>query len=293
MQNMTKWSTIRRSSHLNSSFLSNMSTPTLIDTQLHNLEAERSLLGCLLIDPDKLVDVLTVVSPGDFYDPTYRQIFEAIRELYQGGKAIDFVTISAKLSDNKKVSQIGGSAFLAQIAADVPTASHAEHYAQILREKAMRRQMIQSGNRIASLAHEESRPAVELLEQAEEQLFAITRGVTNDHTVPIRDAIAAWHDKFAELYETADEQKLLGIQTGFSDLDHHLVGLDPEEVCVIAGRPGMGKTALALNIAMNVTERQDKRVAIISLEMNRQQLIERMCFEALDRARSIPIANAI
>ncbi|HAI98503.1 TPA: replicative DNA helicase [Candidatus Peribacteria bacterium] len=251
-------------------------TLTHVEAQPHSVEAERTVIGALLIDPDAIIRVCDFLRPEDFYDPTLRQIFEAIFALYQQHEPIDFVTVSSKLTDNKKIQEIGGSAFLAQLASDVPTASHIYQYGQIVKTKAVHRRIIAAGQKISALGYEEGRHVPELLEEVEKMVFQITNTYLKEKFMHIRDILEMRYERFAELHESKEEDAVKGVPTGFNALDTKLSGLQPSDVIIIAARPSMGKSSLALNIAQNAAIRSGKVVGIFSLEMSKEQLVDRL-----------------
>ncbi|MFH0770657.1 MAG: replicative DNA helicase [Candidatus Peregrinibacteria bacterium] len=248
----------------------------LLQTQPHSLEAERTVIGALLMDPEAVIRVSDFLRPEDFYDPTLRQIYQAIFDLYQQHEPVDFVTVGTKLADNKKIQDIGGSAFLADLAANVPTSSHVYQYGQIVKTKAVHRRIIAAGQKIAGLGYEESRRVPDLLEEVEKTIFQITNTFLKDKFVHIRDILEMRYERFAELHETKDEDVLKGVPTGFHAIDAKLSGLQPSDLIIIAARPSMGKSSLALNMAQNAAIRFGKSVGIFSLEMSKEQLVDRL-----------------
>lgn len=255
-----------------------MVTPTAstIQTQPHSVEAERTVLGALLVDPEAIIKVSDFLSPTDFYDPTLREIYQAVSDLYMSHEPVDFVTVGTKLANNEKVQKAGGSAFLAELASEVPTSSHVYQYGQIVKTKAVHRRIISAGQRIAGLGYEEEKPVPELLDQVEKTIFEITNLYLKDKFIHIRDILEARYERFAEMHESKDEETVKGVPTGFKSLDMKLSGLQPSDLVVIAARPSMGKTSLALNIAQNAAIRGHKNVGIFSLEMSKEQLVDRL-----------------
>ncbi|OGJ59548.1 replicative DNA helicase [Candidatus Peribacteria bacterium RIFCSPHIGHO2_01_FULL_55_13] len=247
-----------------------------IGVQPHSLDAEKTVLGALLLDPDAIIKISDFMIPDDFYDPVYRSVFQAIFGLYQQHQPIDFVTVSEKLRTDSKIQDLGGSAFLAQLAAEVPTASHVYQYGQIVKTKAVHRRIIAAGQRISALGYEEGRQIPDMLEEVEKTVFNISNTFLKDKFVHIRDVLTARYERFAELHETKDEDQVKGVPTGFKGLDMKLSGLQPSDLIVLAGRPSMGKTALALNIAQNAAIRSHKSVGVFSLEMSKEQLVDRL-----------------
>ncbi|MDD5623272.1 MAG: replicative DNA helicase [Candidatus Peribacteraceae bacterium] len=249
---------------------------TLIETQPHSIEAERTVLGALLVDPDAIIKVSDFLLPADFYDPVYREVYQAVHDLYQAHEPIDFITVSTKLKGNQKVESSGGSAFLAEVASDVPTSSHVYQYGQIVKTKAVHRRIIAAGQKIMGFGFEEGKLVPELLDQVEKTVFEISNMYLKDKFVHIQEILEARYERFAEMHESKDEGTTKGVPTGFHALDQKLSGLQPSDLVVIAARPSMGKTSLALNIAQNAAIRSGKTVGIFSLEMSKEQLVDRL-----------------
>ncbi len=247
-----------------------------IDAPPHSLEAEQTVLGALLMDPEAMIKVSEMLRPEDFYDPTYRTIFSAIFDLYHEHQPIDIITVSTKLTDNKKIQDIGGSAFIAELAANVPTAAHVYKYGQIVKTKAVHRRIIQAGDQIKAFGFDVEREVPEILEQVEKTVFNISSSFLKEKFIHIRDVLDSRYEKFAEMHEAKDDDYVKGVPTGFKTLDFKLSGFQPSDLIVIAARPSMGKTALALNIAQNAAIRFGKSVGIFSLEMSKEQLVDRL-----------------
>jgi len=248
----------------------------ILEAQPHSAEAERTVLGALLLDPEAIVKVSDLLVPEDFYDPVHRLIYQAITDLYQGHEPIDFVTVSSKLADVKKIQDIGGSGFLAELAATVPTSSHIYQYGQIVKTKAVHRRIITAGQSITGLGYEVERPIAELLDEVEKTVFSITNAYLKEKFIHIRDVLGARYEKFAELHEAKDDNVVKGVATGYHSLDMKLSGLQPSDLVILAARPSMGKTSLALNIAQNAAIRAHKTVGVFSLEMSKEQLVDRL-----------------
>ncbi len=246
-----------------------------LDVQPHSLEAEQTVLGALMVDPDAIIKVSDLLQPEDFYDPTYRLVYAAIHELYQSHQPIDIVTVSNKLADNKKLQDVGGSACLAELASKVPTSAHVYKYGQIVKSKAVHRRIIQAGEQIKALGFEIDQEIPELLEKVEKTVFNISATFLKEKFIHIRDILSARYEKFAEMHESKDSV-IKGVPTGYAALDAKLSGFQPSDLIIIAGRPSMGKTALALNIAQNACIKHNKTIGIFSLEMSKEQLVDRL-----------------
>jgi replicative DNA helicase len=250
-------------------------TSATFDAPPHSPEAERTVLGALLLDPDAILKISDFLKPEDFYEPVHRRIFEAMFGLYSQHVPIDFVTVSTKLADDKAVQDAGGSAFLADIASSVPTSSHVYQYAQIVKSKAVHRNIIQAGQHISGLGYETDRPIPELLDEVEKTVFQITNTFLKEKFIHLRDVLDARYEKFAELHE-AGEEATKGVSTGFAALDYKLSGLQPSDLIILAARPSIGKTSLAMNIAVNAAVKGKKTVGVFSLEMSKEQLVDRL-----------------
>lgn len=246
----------------------------LLETQPHDLDAERTVLGAVLLDGESMLKISDLIAPGDFYDPIHRVVFQAMTDLYNQHQPIDFVTVSSKLGDTKALDDVGGSAFLAELASMVPTASHIYQYAQLVKQKAVHRSIIQAGQRIAGIGYETTRAIPELLEEVEKTVFGITNTFMKDKFMHIRDVLDMRYERFAELH-ASDDAETRGIPTGFKSLDNKLSGLQPSDLIILAARPSMGKTSFALNLAMNAAM-HNKTVGVFSLEMSKEQLVDRL-----------------
>src|SRR3989338_1682160 len=235
-------------------------SPTGLETPTHAPDAERTVLGALLLDPDAILKVSDFLRAEDFYDPKYRIIYGAINDLYQKHEPIDFVTLVSRLKDIGKIDDIGGSAFLAELASSVPTSSHIYQYGQIVKAKAVHRNIISAGRSIVGLGYETNRAIPELLDEVEKTIFQITNAFLKEKFVHVRDVLDQRYERFAEMHASGDDDSVKGVPTGFYALDQKLSGLQPSDLVVLAGRPSMGKTALALSIAQNAAIRSKKTV---------------------------------
>lgn len=228
------------------------------------------------MDPEAIIKVSDLLTPEDFYEPTYKVIYAAIHDLYQRHQPVDIVTVSAKLRDDKRVDDIGGSAFLAEIATRVPTSAHVVKYAQIVKTKSVLRRIINAGEKIKGLGYAENRDIPELLEEVEKTVFQISATFLKEKFVHIRDILSERYERFAEMHEAKDEESLKGVPTGYQALDFKLSGFQPSDLIIIAARPGIGKTSLALNVAQNAAIKHGKSIGIFSLEMSKEQLVDRL-----------------
>jgi len=242
----------------------------------HNLEAERTVIGALLTDPQAIFKVDARLAKQDFYDPVFGHIYQAIQCLSQKGTPVDFVTVTNTLKDSGKVQQIGGSAFLAELASNVPTSSHVENYADIVLEYSRRRQLATLATHLATLAYEDGKSASELIEHAEQEFLQLSHSSNTQKPVTLADMSADRFERYTMLYEADDPTEHYGTRTGFRGLDDLMTAMAPGQVIVLAGRPSMGKTALALDIARHVGLTQKKTVAIFSLEMTKEEIFDRI-----------------
>lgn len=239
-----------------------------------NTEAEASLLGALLIDADAIVKVADIVMAQDFYDERNKRIFEAIEQLYEKHSPIDVLTLADQLKGTGFLDMVGGPGYLTELTNFVPTAAHAEQYAQIVAQKALRRRLIKASQEITGMGFDEGKNLQELIEEAETRLFEVSQKHVKQDVTSLETILAESFDRLDELHK--DKGKIRGIPTGFKDMDNILAGLQRSDLFILAARPSMGKTALALNIAHNVALKANEPVLMFSLEMSKEQLVDRM-----------------
>jgi replicative DNA helicase len=240
-----------------------------------NIEAEASVLGSLLIDPEAISLVADFLHAEDFYRDAHRILYEAIMRLYERHEPADFVTVCHELSRENKLEMIGGEGYIASLVSLVPTSGNIEHYGRIVERMATLRRVIHAGGQIVASAYTED-DADAVLEQAEQLIFAVRQGhaLKRSQTAHIRDAVAAYMDRLDMLQQRRGE--LLGVPTGFSDLDRLLGGLQRSDLIILAARPAVGKTSFALSLAHNAAVKYQSRVGIFSLEMSVDQLVQRL-----------------
>jgi replicative DNA helicase len=243
------------------------------------LESERSLLGSLLIDRESVIKISDIVTRNDFYDDNHWVIYEAILELYKKNKPIDLVTVSEALSGRGELDLVWGNSYLAELTIAVPTSSHVFEYAQIVKSKALLRRLINTGTTIASLGYDEVSDINWLLEKAEQSLFQITQTFIKNRLTHIRDILDLRYEEYAEIHEDPKKIEDSRVMTGFKNLDNKLQWLRGWDLVILAARPSMGKTAMALNIGQQVAKKRN--VAIFSLEMSKEQLTDRMVCSAM------------
>jgi replicative DNA helicase len=239
-----------------------------------NAEAEASLLGALLIDSDAIVKIADNLRPEDFFDPKHQRIYEATVQLYEQRQAIDVLTLADRLKNNGYLESIGGAAYLTELTNFVPTATHVEQYADIVAQKAMRRRLIAASKEISGLGYDESKQLRDLIETAETRLFEVSQQHIKQNIVGLEAILAESFDRLDDLHK--DKAKVRGVPTGFKDLDNLLAGFQRSDLLVLAARPSMGKTALQLNFAHNVAVQSNQPVLIFSLEMSKEQLVDRL-----------------
>jgi len=251
-----------------------------------DIDAERCVLGGILIEDGVLVKVIELLSPGDFYLEKHAVIYEAMLELFEHNDPQDLVTLNSYLKSKGKLDAIGGTAYIAELTGVLPVASNVVHYAKIVRNKSVLRRLIQASSEIASLCYEETGDVDELLESAESTIFEISQDKIRPSFYPLKTVLKECVVKIQKLYER--KELITGVPSGFVDLDRLTAGFQPSDLIIVAGRPSMGKTAFALNVAQNAAIRSQVPVVIFSLEMSREQLGMRMlCSEAKIDAQKI------
>jgi replicative DNA helicase len=242
--------------------------------QPQNTDAEASLLGAVLIDQDAIVKIADSINPDDFFDAKHQHIYEAIINLYEKRQAIDVLTLSDQLKNMGYLDMVGGPTYLTELTNFVPTASHVEQYADIVAQKSMRRRLIQTSHEIGGLGFDESKSLKELIEEAETRLFQVSQQHVKQTIVSIEDILAESFERLDELHK--DKKAIRGVPTGFKDMDNILAGLQRSDLFILAARPSMGKTAFVLNLAHNVAVNAKEPVLLFSLEMSKEQLVDRL-----------------
>lgn len=242
--------------------------------QPHNEEAEASLLGAILIDADALVKIADAVAPSDFYDARLQRIYEAVLQLYDRRSPIDVLTLADQLKNNGNLDLVGGPGYLTELTNFVPTAAHVEQYAEIVAQKSLRRRLITASQEIVDLGYDEGRSLRELVEEAESSLFQVSQKHIKQSIVSIETVLTENWERLDELAHSKGE--IRGVTTGFRDMNKILAGLQRSDLFILAARPSMGKTAFALNLAHNVATIANEPVLIFSLEMSKEQLVDRL-----------------
>ncbi|AUG56237.1 MAG TPA: replicative DNA helicase [Ruminiclostridium sp.] len=245
-----------------------------------SIEAEQSVLGASLLDKEVLSSITEIIDVSDFYRDDHKEIFEAIMDLYERGEPIDLITVSEQLKIRGSLDAVGGLEYLTGLVNAVPTTANAKHYAKIVEEKSILRKLIKISSEIINMGYEQAEEVEYILDKAEKGIFDISQGRNSQGFAQIKDVLIETFDRLEELYNS--KGSVTGIPTGFIDLDHKTAGLHNSDLILIAARPAMGKTSFALNIAQYAAIHSQVPVAIFSLEMSKEQLVNRMlCCEAM------------
>ncbi|PIR73306.1 MAG: replicative DNA helicase [Candidatus Moranbacteria bacterium CG10_big_fil_rev_8_21_14_0_10_35_21] len=240
----------------------------------HNIEAEQSVLGALMLDKDAIIKVADLLKTGDFYKDAHNTIYDAILELYEEREPIDVLSLSNKLEEKKQLERIGGSSYLTDLVNSVPSSSNIAHYAKVVQKKSTLRKLITSASKIVEMGYKESEDVEKILDEAEQSLFAVSQKYIKQDFVPIKNILEAAFNRIDELHK--GDHKLRGTPSGFPDLDNILAGFQKSDLIILAARPSIGKTTLALDLARNIATQEKIPVGIFSLEMSSDQLIDRM-----------------
>ncbi len=239
-----------------------------------NIQAEQSLLGCLMLDKNAIIRVSDFITVDDFYKNTHREIYSAMIDIFSKMEPIDIISVSTRLREKEMLEKIGGSAYLTSLINTVPTATHVANYAKIVREKKVLRDLIEASHEIGLNAFDESQDVDTLLDNAEKRIFGIGQKSLRQNFIPIRDILGETFERIDQL--SKNQSMYRGVPTGFKQLDNMLSGLQRSDLIILAARPSMGKTSLALDIAKYVAVHQNLPVGIFSLEMSKDQLVERL-----------------
>jgi len=243
-----------------------------------NLDAEKSLLGAVLIDEETLADITEHVTTKDFYERRHGIIYGAMMSLYEKHKPVDLLTLTDELKRKKELDTIGGSAYLTELTNYVPTSAHAEAYAELVSQKAIRRRLIKASGEISEMGYNEETSTEELLSRAEAELFAVSDQSLKQDIASIESILTESFDRMEELHR--NKGALRGVRTGYKDLDNMTAGLQRSDLIILAARPAMGKTTLVTNLAYNVATVAKQPVLFFSLEMSKEQLVDRMLADA-------------
>jgi replicative DNA helicase len=244
-----------------------------------NISAEQAALGSMLLQEDAILQGVDILRPEDFYKKTHQNIFKCILELFEKSRGVDLVTLTEELNRRNLLEEIGGVTYLTNLINSVPTAANIEYYIKIIEEKSILRNLINNATKIVSMGYEEKDDAKILLDKAEHLIFEVSERNLGQSFVPIKEILQDSFEKIENLYHR--EEFITGIPSGFDEFDDITTGFQPSELIVIAGRPGMGKTAFCMTIAQHIAVSKNVPVALFSLEMSKSQLVQRMlCSEA-------------
>jgi replicative DNA helicase len=240
----------------------------------HNIEAEQSVLGSLMLDKDAIIKVADLVRVGDFYKDDHNRIYEAMLALYEEREPIDVLSLANRLEEQKVLEQVGGSGYLASLVNSVPSASNIVHYAKVVQKKSLLRKLISSASEIVEMGYDDTEDVQKVLDEAEQKLFQISQKYIKQDFIPIKSILEAAFDRIDELHKNSHAMR--GVPTHFPDLDNILAGLQKSDLIILAARPSIGKTSFALDIARQVGVHAKVPVGVFSLEMGSDQLIDRM-----------------
>ena len=246
----------------------------------HSQEAEESVLGAMLIDRDAVIAVAEFLLPDDFYDERLREVYRACIDLYEERIPIDVLTVTEKLKKRKALKEVGSSSYLAELANKVPTAAHVEHYGRIVKDTATKRSLMSVASKLVDVSLDEGLAANEVLDRAESAIFSLSQKSLSKAFTSVRDTLAESFDRLDELHKSGGG--IRGVPTGFPDLDDALAGLQQSNLIILAARPGVGKTTLAMNIAQYVAVELKRPVGFFSLEMSREELVDRLLVAQAD-----------
>ena len=246
----------------------------------HDLEAEQAIIGSMLTDKDAVISSIEVLKEEDFYREDNRIIYSAMLNLYNRAEPIDLITVKSELESMGKFDQVGGFEYLAELPEKVPTTANANKYIKIVEEKSILRNLIKTANEIINLGYDPTEDVEDIMDNAEKKIFNIMQAKNQKGYTPIKDILIETFAQIEQLYN--QKQHITGVPTGFADLDYKTAGLHGSDLVLVAARPAMGKSAFALNIATNAAVRAKVPVAIFSLEMSKEQMVNRiLCSEAM------------
>lgn len=239
-----------------------------------DIEAERSVLGALMLDKNAIIQVADLINADDFYSPAHGKIFEAIIELFERNEPIDVLSVTNKLKEKNLLKEIGGSSYLTDLINGVPSAAHIAYYAKLVKHKKVFRELIGTSAEITEKAFDAGEDAEELLDEIEQKIFSISKKSRPQNFVLVKDELKAAYERIEKLHQ--GEKGLRGITTGFDDLDHYLSGLQPSDFIILGARPSLGKTSFCLDVARNAATKTQAPIGIFSIEMSKDQVIDRL-----------------
>lgn len=256
----------------------------------HSTEAEQSVIGAIIMDQEAVVVASEILRPTDFYRPDHQEIYSAILDLYTSNNPVDLVTIQNRLSERGVLEQIGGISYLAELATIVPTSAHIKQYAKIVEDKAVLRRLIKASQEITAKSYAGDDAIPDIMSFAEKQVFDIIQNRHTEDFTHINEIIVTSIDKIEQAH--VNQGSITGVPTGFTDLDYKTAGMQPSDLILVAARPSMGKTAFSLNVIQSAAIKNKKKVAVFSLEMSKDQLVNRMlCAEAMVDAQKVRTGN--
>jgi replicative DNA helicase len=240
----------------------------------HSQEAEESVLGAMLLDKDAIIAVAEFLAPEDFYDERLQEVYRACLELYEERTPIDVLTVMERLKKRKTIKNFGSSSYLADLANKVPTAAHVEHYGRIVKDTAVKRNLMSAATKLVDFSMDEGASAAEVMDRAESTIFSLSQKSTAKSFTAVKTALAESFDRLDELHKQGEGMR--GVPTGFKDLDDALAGMQKSNLLILAARPGVGKTSLAMNIAQHIAVNLKRPVGFFSLEMSKEELVDRL-----------------
>ncbi len=240
----------------------------------HSVESEQSILGSILLDKDAIITVTETIQPEDFYKQAHKIIYECMMKLNNKSEPIDLITLTEELKKQGHLEDVGGISYITSLSTIVPTTSNVKYYADIVKEKSVLRKLIKVSNDILNLGYDSSTKVEDILEKAEKQIFDISQEKSSEDFKPINSVLMDAYDMIEKLY--TNKEDITGITTGFEDLNNKTNGLQRTDLILIAARPAMGKTAFSLNLVQNAALKGSASVAVFSLEMSKEQLVQRM-----------------
>lgn len=246
----------------------------------HSAEAEGSVLGALLLDKDAVIAVAEFLSPDDFYDERNRQIYMAIISLFEERIPVDVLTVTERLKKKKVLKDVGGASYLTQLVNSVPTAAHVEHYGKIVKDTAVKRLMMTAASKLMDMSLDEGLATADLLDKAETEVFALSQKNVKKAFTSVRDTLAESFDRLDELHKQGEGMR--GVPTGFPELDNALAGMQKSNLLILAARPSVGKSAFSLGIAQNAAIKSKMSVGFFSLEMSKEELVDRLLIAEAD-----------
>ncbi len=240
-----------------------------------NIDGEKALLGSIMLKPDVFHDIVDVISSESFYAERHRKIFHAMMDLYNKGQPIDLLSISSRLKERKDLKNIGGSSYLSEIVEGVPSSANAKHYADLVHKKCVLRNIIEAADHVAELSYNEALELEQLIDEVEKKILTATDVGSRQKFVQIKTTLNEAWERFENLHNSKGEE-IRGVKTGFANIDNKLAGLQKSDLIILAARPSVGKTSLALDIARQTAIKYQTKVGLFSLEMSSQQLVDRM-----------------